>query len=101
MGNRSFINSNNIYINQELYIPTTSEQEPPLPIPPIDDDENEEYSEYIVQKGDSLWLISRKYNISVKELIDLNNLTTTSANQNVANNNNVNNNSNCNWRYRR
>ena len=32
---------------------------------------------YIVQKGDSLWKISRDYNISVKDLIELNNLTTT------------------------
>lgn len=72
------ITSNNIYINQELYIPTsTSTPSTPLPIPPIDDDENEEYSEYIVQKGDSLWKISRDYNITVKELIELNNLATT------------------------
>ena len=72
------ITSNNIYINQELYIPTSSNPpSEPLPIPPIDDDENEEYSEYIVQKGDSLWKISRDYNITVKDLIELNNLTTT------------------------
>ena len=72
------ITSNNIYINQELYIPTsTSSPSTPFPIPPIDDDENEEYSEYIVQKGDSLWKISRDYNITVKELIELNNLATT------------------------
>lgn len=72
------ISSNNIYINQELYIPSTNTlPSTPLPIPPINDDENEEYSEYIVQKGDSLWKISRDYNISVKDLIELNNLTTT------------------------
>ena len=33
------------------------------------------YSEYIVQKGDSLWSISRKYNISVEEIKEKNNLT--------------------------
>ena len=72
------ITSNNIYINQELYIPSSNTlPSNPLPIPPIDDDESEEYSEYIVQKGDSLWKISRDYNISVKDLIDINNLTTT------------------------
>ncbi len=72
------ISSNNIYINQDLYIPSTNTlPSTPLPIPPINDDENEEYSEYIVQKGDSLWKISRDYNISVKDLIELNNLTTT------------------------
>ena len=72
------ITSNNIYLNQELYIPITNNTpEEPLPLPPIDDDESEEYSEYIVQKGDSLWKISREYDISVKDLIELNNLTTT------------------------
>ena len=72
------ISSNNIYINQELYIPSTNTlPSTPLPIPPINDDESEEYSEYIVQKGDSLWKISKDYNISVKDLIELNNLTTT------------------------
>ena len=72
------ITSNNIYINQELYIPTSNTTpSKPLPIPPIDDDENESYSEYIVQKGDSLWKISKDYNITVKDLIELNNLTTT------------------------
>ena len=34
----------------------------------------EEYDVYTVKKGDSLWSISQKYNISVKELIELNNL---------------------------
>ena len=36
---------------------------------------NDDYSTYIVEKGDSLWKISKKYNISVPELIELNNLT--------------------------
>lgn len=36
---------------------------------------NEEYGTYIVKKGDSLWSISRKYNIPVNELIEINNLT--------------------------
>ena len=72
------ITSNNIYINQELYIPSSNTlPSNPLPTPPIDDDENEESSAYIVKKGDSLWKISRDYNISVKDLIDINNLTTT------------------------
>ena len=71
------ITSNNIYLNQELYIPSEQQSQPSVPIPPIDDDENESYSEYIVQKGDSLWKISKEYNISVKDLIELNNLSKT------------------------
>ena len=34
----------------------------------------EEYNTYIVKKGDSLWSISQKYNITVNELIDINDL---------------------------
>ena len=34
----------------------------------------EEYDIYVVKKGDSLWLISKKYNISVDDLININNL---------------------------
>lgn len=41
----------------------------------LSDYNNIEYDTYIVKKGDSLWAISRKYNISVKELIEINNLT--------------------------
>ena len=33
------------------------------------------YDEYIVKKGDSLWAISKKYNIPLTELIEINNLT--------------------------
>ena len=36
---------------------------------------NTEYDKYIVQKGDSIWGISRKYNIRVNDLIELNNLS--------------------------
>ena len=36
--------------------------------------------QYIVQKGDSLWSIANKYNTTVSELIQLNNLTTTNLN---------------------
>lgn len=37
-------------------------------------EKGEEYDTYIVQKGDSLWLISRKFNIPVNKLIEINNL---------------------------
>ena len=38
-------------------------------------EQNNNYDTYIVQKGDSLYSISRKFNIPVNELIDINNLT--------------------------
>ena len=37
-------------------------------------EQNNNYDTYIVQKGDSLYSISRKFNIPVNELIDINNL---------------------------
>ena len=36
---------------------------------------NDNYNEYIVQKGDSLFNIGKKYNVSVSELLDVNMLT--------------------------
>ena len=54
-------------IGEELFIPkenTFIGEEP----------EENEYEIYTVQKGDSLWNISKKYNITVNELIALNNL---------------------------
>lgn len=41
----------------------------------LQENNNNEYDTYTVVKGDSLWGISRKFNIRVNELIDLNNLT--------------------------
>lgn len=54
------LNTNEIYVGQQLII--------------SNDKNTEEYDVYTVKKGDSLWSISQKYNISVKELIELNNL---------------------------
>ena len=39
------------------------------------EDNNNEYDKYTVVKGDSLWGISRKYNIKVNDLIELNKLS--------------------------
>ena len=54
------LNTNEIYVGQQLIL--------------SNDKNTEEYDIYTVKKGDSLWSISQKYNISVKELIELNNL---------------------------
>lgn len=59
------LKTNILSIGQELYIPKS--QEEPIIIP-------DEFDFYIVEKGDSLWLISQKYNITVPDLIDINNL---------------------------
>ena len=56
------ITGNNLYIGQQLIVPTT--------------EDTEEYELYTVVKGDSLWLISQKYNVSVDDLIEINNLET-------------------------
>ena len=37
--------------------------------------EQDNYEKYAVQSGDSLWKISRQYNVSVEDIIKLNNLT--------------------------
>ena len=52
--------NNTISVGQKLLIKAT----------PYEDD----YNIYVVKKGDSLWSISQKYNITVNELIDINNL---------------------------
>lgn len=56
--------SNTLYIGQQLKVPE------------ITIEENNEYEIYTVVKGDSLWLISQKYDIPVDDLIELNNLET-------------------------
>lgn len=68
------ISSNNLYSNvltigQELIIPVVEMEDP------NDENIDNNYSTYIVEKGDSLWKIAGKYNIPVQELINLNNLS--------------------------
>lgn len=66
------LTTNTLSIGQQLYIPGVGETiSPPTTPEPFPSD----YDVYVVQKGDSLWLISQKYNISVPDLIELNNLT--------------------------
>lgn len=56
------LTSNTLTIGQQLLIPTTTNQTPSS-------------NTYIVQKGDSLWLIANKFNTTVDELKELNSLT--------------------------
>ena len=64
------LTSNILTIGQELYIPK-SQGEGNYDFP---EDPTEDFVFYEVQRGDSLWLIANRYNITVKELIDINNL---------------------------
>ncbi len=58
------LTSNTLYIGQQLKVKSLN-QTP-----------SEEYEIYTVQKGDSLWLIAQKNNISVEDIMELNNLET-------------------------
>ena len=69
------LTTNNLYIGQilELPKPLLPPVEEPLPENPGENI----YTIYTVQKGDSLWSIAGKYNITVQKLIDINDLLTT------------------------
>lgn len=60
------LTSNTIYVGQTLQVPSN-----------IVVDNNINSGEYIVEKGDSLWKIAKKFNTTVDNLIFLNNLSTT------------------------
>ena len=59
------LTSNNLSIGQTLQIPSTIPEEPST------------QDEYIVERGDTLYSIARKFNVSVNDLIEYNNLPTT------------------------
>ena len=62
------LTSNGIYIGQELIVPTADID---LPEPPQQDTN---YINYTVVKGDSLWKISQKFDVTIPQIIELNNL---------------------------
>ncbi len=56
------LTSNNLSINQKLFIPNNNEQ-------------SSNYNTYIVKSGDNLYAIAKKFNTSIDEIKKLNNLT--------------------------
>ena len=64
------LTSNNIYVGQQLVVPAKDINTPET-LPP-----QENYIEYIVRKGDSLWSIAKKFNVTVPKIIEENNLIT-------------------------
>lgn len=65
------LTNNTLSIGQQLQIPNIN-----------DDKEILDYDIYIVKKGDSLWKISKEYNIPIPELININNLDNLTLNIN-------------------
>lgn len=74
------LTSDVLYIGQELLIPSEIKEEPDdepeIEEPDINDNDNIDTGNeiYVVKKGDSLWSISRKYNVTVQDIQALNNL---------------------------
>lgn len=68
------LSTNILYIGQELLIPSASSEGP---IEDPIEDNGELYATYIVEKGDSIWSISRAFDITPQDLITLNSLSGT------------------------
>lgn len=72
------LTTNTLLPGQHIYIPTSSEMptEPTIPEVPTQPFEPDiPYLTYTVQRGDSLWKISRKYEVPVNDIISFNNLS--------------------------
>lgn len=66
------LSGTNLSIGQQLIIPGSTTTPPITPTPP----EEDTTQLYVVQSGDSLWSIARKFNTTVSEIRNTNNLTT-------------------------
>lgn len=67
------LTSNTLTIGQQLLIPSAITEPDDEPVtPPVN---NQNYDKYTVKKGDSLWSISREFDIPIDELVSINNLT--------------------------
>ena len=70
------LTTSTLSIGQQLYIPVSGEMDDDGNFGDNDNNNNTDaFMIYEVKKGDSLWLISREFDITVPELIDINNLT--------------------------
>ena len=70
------LTTNTLLPGQQIYIPTPSTPTPTQPTnPPVPQEPETPYLIYIIQRGDSLWKISQKYDIPVNDIIAFNNLS--------------------------
>ena len=70
------LTTNTLLPGQQIYIPTPSTPTPTQPTnPPVPQEPETPYLIYTVQRGDSLWKISQKYDIPVNDIIAFNNLS--------------------------
>ena len=70
--NLNNLSSVTLSIGQEIVLPQTQEGVPPTNSVPLP----EELDTYTVQKGDSLWSIAQKFDLTVNDIIAINNLST-------------------------
>lgn len=70
------LTTNTLLPGQQIYIPTPSTSTPTQPTnPPVPQEPETPYLIYTIQRGDSLWKISQKYDIPVNDIIAFNNLS--------------------------
>ena len=70
--NLNYLTSNNLYIGQVLRIPEIYTKPDDMYVP--------DYVNYKVKRGDTLYSIAKRYNVTVDDIISSNNLTSTTLN---------------------